>query len=188
MNRKSPQQDATQQDLRTDSTIREEMAIEAYHPELYQFLLRRLRGTPEAKDLVQDIYLRFLSVPHREKIRQPQRYLYRIAANLVNEYSLRQRRSPVVFDSDQADKAFELESQSQAALRADDPSDKLQSAQRLESLLRRLPPMYRTVLVLWSRDGLTPQQISEQLGLTLLTTRKYLTRAIAEFRSASEKA
>src|SRR5688572_23843890 len=104
-------------------------AIESYIPELYRFLLRRLHGTQDAKDLLQDIYLRFLAVPRREKILQPERYLYRIATNLVSEYSLRQKKSRVVFNSEQAERAFES-----GGMWSEDPSEKLQLRQRLQQV------------------------------------------------------
>src|SRR5688572_4229859 len=86
--------------------------LERHYPALYRFLVRSLRGahSTHARDLVQDVFLRFLALPQREKVRQPQAYLIRIASNLVREYRLRERRTPVVFDSELAEGHAEGES------------------------------------------------------------------------------
>jgi RNA polymerase sigma factor (sigma-70 family) len=171
-------------DTEGDTPTARAQAIEAYIPQLYRLLVRRLRGTQDAKDLLQDVYVRFLAVPRREKILQPERYLYRIAINLASEYSLRQKKSRVVFDSEKMERAFEVESHGGSWL--DDPGEKLDVGRGIQQALNRLPPMYRTVLLLWGREGLSPADISAKLGLTLLTTRKYLSHAIAELRVAAK--
>src|SRR5688572_16207969 len=75
------------------------IALEQYASELFSFLAKRLRSRQEAEDLLQSIYLRFLQTPHTELVRQPRAYLYRIAANMLSEFYLRQRREPIVYDS-----------------------------------------------------------------------------------------
>src|SRR5688572_25160609 len=110
-----------------------EAALARYYPQLYRFLVRSLRGAhyPYAQDLAQDIYLRFLALPHREQIRQPRAYLFRIAANLLAEYRMREHRSQVVFDSELANMQLE---QDTADIWKDTLGEGLQLRQRLEQL------------------------------------------------------
>lgn len=158
-----------------------EATLEAHYPQLFRFLSRALRGAHQAQDLAQDIYLRFLALPHREQVRQPRAYLYRIATNLLAEYRLRERRAPVVFDSELAEVHLE---QMTGDVWKDAMGEGLQLRQHLEGLLARMPPTQRAVTVLWARDGLSLCEIARRTGLTPQTTRKYLTRAIALLKSA----
>jgi RNA polymerase sigma-70 factor (ECF subfamily) len=155
--------------------------IARYHPGLYRFLLRRLRGMREAEDLAQDVYIRFLQVPHHALVRRPQAYLYRIAANLVSEFSLRQKRGPVVFDSDVVEELSE-----RLGATADEPADQIQAdehLERLERVIAQLPATYQAVLLLRVRDGLSRDAIAKKLGLSVQTVKKYLFRAIAQCRA-----
>jgi RNA polymerase sigma factor (sigma-70 family) len=162
---------------------RDPAAIEKHQPALYRFLMRRLGGNEEARDLAQDVYLRFLQSPHNALVRQPQAYLYRIAANLVNEYALRQKREQVTYDSDAVQELHEHTGDAWT----DEPGDQLnreQEVARLERVLGQLPAVYQAVLVLRTRDGLTREAIARELGLSPQTVKKYLFRAVAHCRTA----
>jgi RNA polymerase sigma factor (sigma-70 family) len=163
-----------------------EAALERFDPQLHRFLSRSLRGAQYqyAADLVQDIYVRFLSLPHREQILKPRAYLFRIASNLLAEYRLREQRSQVVFDSELADMHLEHDA---GDIWKDALGESLQMRQRLEQLLAQMPPTQRVVTVLWARDGLSPAEIARQTGLTPQTTRKYLTRALAHLKAAQRR-
>jgi RNA polymerase sigma factor (sigma-70 family) len=158
-------------------------AIEEHHPGLYRFLIRRLRGMQDAEDLAQDVYLRFLQVRHDDQVRQPQAYLYRIAANLVNEFSLRRKSQRVTYDS----RAVQLRTDHPDDVWTDEVSEELSREQELEVLgrvLAQLPKAYQAVLLLRTRDGLSREQIAQRLGLSPQTVKKYLFRAVAHCRAA----
>jgi RNA polymerase sigma factor (sigma-70 family) len=147
---------------------------------LIRFLLSRLRSAEDASDLAQETYLRFLQVPDAAVIRQPLRYLYRIALNLVYEFRLRRDRSIVTFDSQIAEE--------QAARMPPDPSlelgQALATAEQLTRILNQIPPHYRRVLVMHKRDGLSYAQIAAETGLSRQSVQKYLARAMAAARVA----
>jgi RNA polymerase sigma factor (sigma-70 family) len=147
---------------------------------LVRFLLSRLRSAEDARDLAQETYLRFLQVPDAAVIRQPLRYLYRIALNLVYEFRLRRDRSIVTFDSQVAEE--------KAARMAPDPSaepgHELATAEQLDRILNQIPPHYRRVLVMHKRDGLSYAQIAAETGLSKQSVQKYLARAMAAARMA----
>ena len=62
-----------------------------YYDELYAFLTARLRCREEAADIIQDAYVRMLSVQHPEEIRQPRAFLYKTAVNLMVDAFRRQQ-------------------------------------------------------------------------------------------------
>jgi RNA polymerase sigma factor (sigma-70 family) len=147
---------------------------------LVRFILGRLRSAEDARDLAQEAYLRFLQVPDEAVIRQPLRYLYRIALNLVYEFHLRRDRSIVTFDSQIAEE--------QAERMPLDPGSELAQAltttEQLDRILNQIPPHYRRVLVMHKRDGLSYAEIAAETGLSKQSVQKYLARAMAAARLA----
>lgn len=165
---------STPQNLKTPP----ETPLEEYHPGLYRYLLRRLRGAADAEDLAQLIYLRFLQAPNLEAIRRPQAYLYRIAANVVSEFMMRRKSERVTYDSRLVDELAEQPVETWT----DEAGDEIQSAQLFQQVVRELPATHRAALVLYAQEGLSPEEIGERLGVNLQTVRKYLRQALALFR------
>jgi RNA polymerase sigma-19 factor, ECF subfamily len=156
-------------------------ACEHYHAALHRFLMRRLRSAQNAQDLAQETYLRLLRVEHADFVRKPQAYLYRIAANLLYEFRLRERKDLVTFDSDVAEHAAEHSPH----VDSDDAGEDLARAQQVEELLARLPPLYRAVFVLRKREGMSYPEIATTLGISVHTVKKYLARAVAQCRTGA---
>jgi RNA polymerase sigma-70 factor (ECF subfamily) len=155
-------------------------ACEHYHAGLHRFLMRRLRSAQNAQDLAQETYLRLLRVDRTEFIRKPQAYLYRIAANLIYEFRLREQRDPVTFDSE----ILEQTGERTIDRSAEDASEELGHAQQLEELLAPLPPLYRAAFILRKRDGMSYPEIARTLDISVHTVKKYLARAVAHCRTA----
>lgn len=154
-------------------------ACEQYQAELHRFLMRRLHSSHHAQDLAQEAYLRLLRVERPELVRQPRAYLYRIAVNLVLEFRLRARREPITYDSDTLAEAAERISEAPA-----DEGERTADTQQIELILQQLPPLYRAIFVLRKRDGLSYQEIAQQLEISVHTVKKYLARAVAKVRQA----
>jgi RNA polymerase sigma factor (sigma-70 family) len=158
------------------------VALDQYAPKLYRYLARRLRSSQDVEDLVQYVYQRFLQSPQHELVRQPEAYLYRIAANVINEWSLHKQREIVTFDSQAVEEMTERPPNADGW--QDDIADRYATEQQLRRILAQVPLQYRVVFILNVRDGLTCQEIARQLKITPLTAKKYLTRALAFCRSA----
>ena len=58
---------------------------------LQTFFYRRIRTKSDAPDLAQEVYVRMLRVRDIDAIRNPERYLYTVASNLVKEYAVLNR-------------------------------------------------------------------------------------------------
>ena len=156
-------------------------AFEQYHAGLQRFLMRRLRSAQNAQDLAQETYLRLLRLESGELVRKPQAYLYRIAANLVYEFKLRERKEPVTFDSEVVEHAAEHPTE----LPANEASERVSVDQQLEGVLMQLPPLYRAIFLLRKRDGQSYPEIARTLGISVHTVKKYLARAVAQCRAAN---
>jgi len=149
-----------------------------FAPRLRGFLIRRLGSRENAQDLAQEAYLRLLRVDKDKVIEKPESYLFRIAANLANEYSMHQRRTPAMVELETLDTsseggdgdAFERNLEHRAAIR------------QLENILDGMPPLYSAVLLLRKRDGLSREEIAKELDVSVHTVKKYLARAVAHCR------
>ncbi len=116
-------------------------------------------------------------------IRQPQAYLYRIAANVIGEYVMRRRSERITYDSTLAEELAGRPGDSSASTAAEDRA--LFRSQLFRQVLKELPGTHRAVLVLFAQEGLTPGEIGTRLNINLLTVRKYLRHALARFRAAT---
>lgn len=159
----------------TDATAK---AFSEYGGELHRFLTRRMRCAHTARDLAQDVYLRFMLVARREGVRNPQAFLYQLASHLIYELKMRESSSQVIYDSELLEAA---DNRSALAARTN-PVDSLTTAEQLDRVLGPLPKAYRTVLLMRKRDGLSPDEIAQRLGFSKKTVYEYLTRAMAQIK------
>jgi RNA polymerase sigma factor (sigma-70 family) len=142
--------------------------------------LRRWLGSrrriPEADldDVAQDVFVRLIRYDRADVIDAPQAYLFRVAANVANEWVLRARNQrphhPRWLD--------ELTIEDQPTLEI----VREQSREQVARAIRRLPPRTRAVLRLKFRDGLTNAAIAARLGLHSVTVKRDLMQGYSRLR------
>jgi RNA polymerase sigma-70 factor (ECF subfamily) len=136
------------------------------------------RAVPSAEvdDLAQEVFLRLLRYSDDVAVENPQGYLFRIAANVANEWrdrsSVRQPHARNWLDELQID--------------PEDQPDNSVFQSRINKHLRgavnNLPQRQREVLLLHVNDGLTYKQIADRLGVTYRIVLRDLTRAYGALR------
>jgi RNA polymerase sigma-70 factor (ECF subfamily) len=134
--------------------------------------LRRLTGDAAlAEDLVQDAYIRFLSIgrPPGQDDHQ-KNYLYRIATNLARDHFRAQKRREPLVDATMP-----------AVQPAVDPSD-------VWVLLDRVSARDRELLLLAYVEGLTHREIAQVTGLMRASIRPLLFRARQRFAQVLSQA
>lgn len=152
-----------------------EATIRAYDRELHGFLLRRLRGGEESpEDVRQEIYLRMLRFTDAELIREPRAYLYRVARNVLYDKLLLVQRERATIDSTESEEAV-----------AEDETARVDCQRDLEHILAQLPPLYRAVLTLRTSEGMSYQEIAQELELSVHTVKKYMHSALVQCRLIS---
>lgn len=150
-------------------------AIEQYNKRLHLYLKRRLRYSAlEPDDVMQEAYLRLLRVDDTRLIKQPEAYLFKIVTNVVYEMEIKEQKSPTTTDG-QIDPEL-LSSDSASDI------DRVEQQDSLMAMLKRLPSMQQAVLLMHKRDGRSYKEISEKLGLTTNTVKKYLFLALTNCR------
>jgi RNA polymerase sigma-19 factor, ECF subfamily len=157
-----------------------------HYNDLHRFLVRRLAQPQDANDLMQEIFLRILRVDRADMVRKPLAYVYGIASHVVREFRLRGQRDDVhvIYDSDAVEQASEHPPQ----LCGDDAMlESLISERQIERAMAQLPPTHRAVLILHKRDGLSREEVAQQLGLSVHTVKKYIFQALALLRAGWEE-
>ena len=155
----------------------------AQHGALKAFFERRVRLRPDAAELAQEVYLRILRSANPEQIRNPEAYLFTVAANLAREHTLlqRQRGQSVELDDEMAQElssdfeGFEVE------------ADQAKRLARLQVVLAQLPPKCQAAVVLQYWHGLSYAEIGERLGISPNMVKKYLSQALQHCRRRMQR-
>ncbi|MBL8265101.1 RNA polymerase sigma factor [Steroidobacter sp.] len=150
-----------------------------YTGDLVRYLTRRVRNQADARDLAQDTYVRLLRVEQVDLIRDPQAYLFRIASNLAYEHQLKQRaeysnlaKTPLVEEVEQI-----------SAVTVEDAADLAARMARVERVLATLAPRHRAALILHRQEGMTYEEIAEQIGVSVHAVKKYISVGLTQCRA-----
>jgi RNA polymerase sigma-70 factor, ECF subfamily len=145
--------------------------FDAHHQRLYRLARRMAATTEDARDLVQETFLRVArspeSVPHGA---QPEEaWLVRVLVNVCRDgWRKRATRSRL---------------SAEAALRplpSTDPERLLIARHTVWDALRQLPPRRRAAIVMYELDGLPISEIATLLGISAVTVRWHLSRGRRE--------
>jgi len=142
--------------------------------ELQRYFSRRLSNREDVRELTQEVWLRLCRVTDRSRLREPMAYVYRTAANVLAEFRLRQRREPLIFDTDAADHGAE----SPSGFLSDPLAEQAQAQHDLLAALAAMPPTYRRIAWLRLAERRSFQEIGERTGFSEGTARRYYFQAI----------
>lgn len=130
----------------------------------------------DVDDLAQEVFLRLLRYSDDIAVENPQGYLFRIAANVANEWRDRSRvRQP-------HDRSWLDELQVDPADHPDNTVFQNRVSKHLQTAVDRLPKRQREVLLLHVNEGLTYKEIADRLNVTYRIVLRDLTRAYATLR------
>lgn len=148
-----------------------------YSGELLSFLTTRLGCREQAADVVQETYVRVLSLENPYAILQPRAFLYKTALNLTIDAFRRQRL--------RAERTVEFEMVEHLPSQLPDQEAVVESKQRVEILrcaINELPPKCRHVFLLHKFQSLPHAVIAERLGISKNMVEKHVMKAMAHCR------
>jgi RNA polymerase sigma-70 factor, ECF subfamily len=151
---------------------------------VYNTALRIINNTADAQEITQDIFLKIYdSLKDFEYRSSFKTWVYRITVNFaINAY--RKKKKELGRKGD-FDTAIETEGHSAEVIPA---AEKADAEKLLYSLLEKLSPEHRAVIVLREIEGLSYEDIAESLRINLNTVRSRLKRAREALMEYSKKA
>jgi len=152
--------------------------VRRYEGALYRLAWRMLRNDEEARDVVQETFLRvFRALATFDQERRFSTWILRIATNLCIDHCRRRRVKWVSID----DHGEDDDRPPLVLAGSEAPPDRLHRdaalARRLDELVARLPPIYRAILELRYKQQLAYEEVAEVLGVPLGTVKARLHRA-----------
>ncbi|WP_236529619.1 sigma-70 family RNA polymerase sigma factor [Pseudomonas syringae] len=140
---------------------------------MHGWLKGKLHNACDAADVAQDTFVRILAGRHAAQILEPRDYLATIARGLVID---RYRRHAI----EQAYKQSLAERPEAVAISEEDKAIIIETLVAVDKALCGLGERARRIFMLSQIDGLTYQQIAEQLQVSLTTVKKHMIRALTE--------
>jgi RNA polymerase sigma-70 factor, ECF subfamily len=154
--------------------------FETHHQRLYRLARRMVASSDEARDLVQDTFLRAARSPRAVPRAMPaeEAWLVRVLVNLCRD---RWRRRGVERRFHERHRASMT---GQRAHRASTSEDALIAQTLIWRALRALPPRRRAVIVMHELDGLGVGDVARLLGIAAVTVRWHLSQGRRELARA----
>lgn len=149
-----------------------EALYSGHHGWLYEMLKKKLGNAMDAADLTQDTFTRVLA-SRVTRIEQPRAYLSCVAKGiLVNWY---QRKA---LERAYLDVLAQLPEQ-----QAPSPELRflvLETLHQVDAMLDALPPLVKRAFLLSQLGGLKYDDIASQLGVSLITVKRYMKQAFVQ--------
>ncbi|MDO9344345.1 sigma-70 family RNA polymerase sigma factor [Pseudomonas pergaminensis] len=146
---------------------------EQHHSWLHGWLKGKLHNACDAADVAHDTFVRILGGRHAGQIVEPRDYLATIARGLVID---RYRRHAI----EQAYKQTLSERPEAIAISEEDKAIIIETLVAVDKALSALGERARRIFMLSQIEGLTYQQIADQLQVSLTTVKKHMIRALTE--------
>ena len=146
---------------------------EQHHSWLHGWLKGKLHNACDAADVAHDTFVRILGGRHAAQIVEPRDYLATIARGLVID---RYRRHAI----EQAYKQTLAERPETLAISEEDRAIIIETLVAVDKALSALGERARRIFMLSQIEGLTYQQIADQLQVSLTTVKKHMIRALTE--------
>ena len=153
------------------STERLGALFDAHHTRLYRLARRLSPNADDARDLVQDTFLRVARYPSKVPVGTPneEAWLVRVMINICRD-RWRQRANRARLEA-----AGGLQRLAPA-----DPESAFVARSLVWHALQRLPPRRRAVIVMYELEGASIPSIARSLGVTPVTVRWHLSRGRRE--------
>ncbi len=137
-----------------------------------RFFERRLKASPDAEDLVQEVFIRLIRQEHLDDVRNWDGYVFLVAANVLRDHARRwsireQEVHAVSLDSDVLEGGFT-------------PERVLLGQERLGRLigaLHGLPAKTQAIFALYHFEGVAQVDIARRLNMSISTVEKHMGRA-----------
>ncbi len=141
--------------------------FEILAPKMYAICVRYAKDSDDAKDLIQDGFIRlFKNLDKFENRGSFEGWAKRIFINTCIEYYRKQQKEQLKVEIENTPE-FSIDSNALSILKAAD----------LMLIIQKLPMGYRTVFNLFAIEGYSHEEIAAQLGISINTSKSQLFKA-----------
>lgn len=144
----------------------------AYRPALVSFFVRRVRSLAEAEDMTQELFMR-LAGANLDTIEMPERYLFRMATNLVRDRALYERRQYHLKEDYGRQPGFGIELIDPQRL-----AEGQEMLKELKAALGELPERTRDIFILYRIENVALKTIAAQFGISVSAVEKHVRRGM----------
>ena len=148
-----------------------------HEDELRRYVTGKMGNSADAEEIVQDAFHNFMQIDEPDQLENPRAYLYRTAHNLALNRIRKEKRHQDYASAQDADPSTVSLERSLIA-RAD--------LENIEQALNELPERSREVFLLNRIEGLTYNEISQQLGISVSSVEKHMMKTLNFLRSHIE--
>ncbi|WP_180126116.1 sigma-70 family RNA polymerase sigma factor [Rhodoferax sp. BLA1] len=146
-----------------------------YYRELLNFCAQALKDRDAAADVVQETYARVIALSRAQIVTEPRALLYRVARNLLTD----QHRRDTLRLHDSLDTLSELEHPHAPQMcQPEQALDARQQALAMLEAINKLPKRCREAFMLNRFDGLSHQEIADQMGISRNMVAQHVIRAV----------
>jgi RNA polymerase sigma-70 factor, ECF subfamily len=179
-------------DLKAGSEEAFALLIAQYHQPIYALIARSLNDPSDAADITQEVFIKvFRSIRSFNGDASLRTWLYRIAlheASNQRRWWSRHKKQEITIDapSECEDTGESFSLASTLADRRDSPFEHAAQRElrsRVETALRELPEVFRSVVVLREIEGFSYEEIAEILDVNIGTVKSRLTRGRLALRT-----
>ena len=146
--------------------------FERYYKELVGYFSHTLNDAEQAKDVVQETYLRISAMGERaDAVLEPRAFLYQTAKRIIIDEWRKNRH----FD------AVELREAEQISAEHEEPLEHLLASSRMKTLhhtINSLPPRSQEAFKLHKFEGLSHKEIALKMGISNNAVEKLIMRAL----------
>ena len=170
----------------TGDRAAQETLVMRYERRVYALILGMVRNSEDARDLVQETFVKALTNMHRFDFSAPfSAWLMRIAANATKDFLRRRGREDKIFAYETDDWSVEdfgtAKGKAEAALSA-----RIDTVV-VERCMEELDPRYAAVLTLRYRDGYQYKEISDILSIPMGTVKVLIHRGRQELKQVVKR-
>jgi len=155
--------------------------------DLVRHIVRKLHNPREAEDVVQEAYIRMLTMPAGHAVlRNAKAFLFTVASNLAVDTVRREQRRKRIFPSvNETSTAYEGDALEVICPRRS-TEEQVDASMRLSCVLEALddlPANCRQAFTLHKLDDLSYAEVATQMGITVSMVEKHLSRALHHLRN-----
>ncbi|MFK7925340.1 MAG: RNA polymerase sigma factor [Bacteroidia bacterium] len=159
--------------------------ISRLNSEFQGFISSRVANPRDGEDILQEVWLQFSSAWHKQTIKQPRAWLYRVIRNKIID--LYRKKSPEWLEDYLYEESEEYQFEAETEIDGWEQPEVIylqeQFWEALYEALETLPSAQREVFLLNELEGHTLREIAEQKGenlKTIISRKGYAMRALRE--------